>query len=235
VEHLVGILTNEFRPHFSLEDFSVLEKRRPPSRGLTLAFPMVSFCDIPLSQVSTHMTTYGRYALGLTKTWGQKRGLTPVMYVHQSAGTVRGLLDLIKVARSVEEVDKAIMKHVTRLLLLSKPYTGRFWRGGKWIKNVRFYDEREWRFVPKRRDGTTPALFKDDFMHGHLRKKANDEIAASRLSFAPRDIKYVIVNSERELLPMIRELERIKEKYSPDDVKLLTSRVISAEQILEDF
>src|SRR3989442_11739855 len=65
--------------------------RRPPRSTLfpyttlfrSLAFPMVSSCDIPLSQVSTHMTTYGRYALGLTKTWGQKRGLTPVMYVHQ--------------------------------------------------------------------------------------------------------------------------------------------------------
>ncbi len=233
LDNLVGILTNEFQPHYSLEDFSVLRKK-PPKDDMALAFPMVSFCDIPLSQASNHMSTYGPYALGLTKAWGQKRGLTPVMYVHSNAATVRGLLDLIKVARAGVGQKDAIMEHVTRLLLLLKPYVGRFWRSNGWIENVRFYDEREWRFVAAP-DGKTPAMNKEAFMDATQRGKANKAIAPSRLPFAPSDIKYVIVSSESEVLPVIRDLERIKGKYSLDQVKLLTSRVISAEQIREDF
>jgi len=233
LENLVGILTNELQPHYSLEDFSVLRKRLPKD-DMAIAFPMVSFCDIPLSQASNHMSTYGSYALGLTKAWGQKRGLTPVMYVHSNAVTVRGLLDLIKVARAGAAPKDAIMEHVTRLLLLLKPYVGRFWRANKWIENVRFYDEREWRFVPAP-GGKTPAMNIEAFMDSGERAKANEAIARSRLPFTPSDIKYVIVSSENELIPVIRDLERIKGKYSLDQVKLLTSRVISAEQIREDF
>jgi hypothetical protein len=126
------------------------------------------------------------------------------------------------------------MEHVARLLLLLKPYLGRFWRANKWIENVRFYDEREWRFVAAQ-DGKTPALNKEPFMDSTTRDKANEAIAAVRLPFTPSDIKYVIVSSETEVLPVIRDLERIKGKYSLDEVKVLTSRVISAEQIREDF
>jgi len=234
LDNLVGILTNEFQPHYSLEDFSVLRKKPSAKEDMALAFPMVSFCDIPLSQASSHMSTYGSYALGLTKAWGQKRGLTPVMYVHSNAVTVRGLLALIKVARAGPDQKDAIMRHVTDLLLLLKPYTGRFWRGNRWIDDVRFYDEREWRFVATQ-DGKTPAMDKQAFMDSTERDKANKAIAPSRLRFTPSDIKYVIVRSESEVLSIIRDLERIKGKYSLDQVKLLTSRVISAEQIREDF
>ena len=141
---------------------------------------------------------------------------------------------MIKVARTGAEQKAAILKHVTRLLLLMKPYVGRFWRGNKWIRDVRFYDEREWRFVPAQ-EGNTPAMNKEAFMDSTQRDNANKAIAPSRLSFTPSDIKYVIVRSESEVLSIIRDLERIKGKYSLDQVKLLTSRVVSAEQIREDF
>ena len=65
--------------------------------------------------------------------------------------------------------------------------------------------------------------------------RANEAIAPLRLRFTPHDIKYVIVQSEKEVLPIIRDLERIKEKYQGDAIRLLTSRVISAERIREDF
>ena len=56
-----------------------------------------------------------------------------------------------------------------------------------------------------------------------------------RIGFVPNDIKYLIVRREDEIVPLIREVERIKGKYSYDEVRLVASRVISAEQIRSDF
>jgi len=57
----------------------------------------------------------------------------------------------------------------------------------------------------------------------------------SHLSFEPKDIRYIIVAHEAEILPICRLIQEIKGKYSQDDVLTLTTRIISAEQIRGDF
>jgi hypothetical protein len=47
--------------------------------------------------------------------------------------------------------------------------------------------------------------------------------------------RYLVVRQEEEIVPFINQIEQIKEKYSYYDVRLLASRVISAEQIRSDF
>src|SRR5688572_32225145 len=84
-DHLVSILTNEFRPHYCLEDLSVLGGLPPETAGNVIGIPIVCFCDIPLSQATEHMRVNGRYALGLRKDWGMRQGLTPVLYAHADA------------------------------------------------------------------------------------------------------------------------------------------------------
>ena len=56
-----------------------------------------------------------------------------------------------------------------------------------------------------------------------------------RIPFEPNDIKYLIVRREEEIVPFIRNIQEIIGKYSLQEVQLLTSRVISAEQIRADF
>jgi hypothetical protein len=106
------------------------------------------------------------------------------------------------------------------------------------IPNVRFYNEREWRFVPQlaNDDEHRFGLSQEGFLEETTRKQANVELAdRSRISFEPNDIKYLIVRREEEIVPLIKEVETIKGKYSYDDVRLLFSRLISAEQIRSDF
>ena len=68
------------------------------------------------------------------------------------------------------------------------------------------------------------------------RTQANLKLAeASRLSFEPKDIRYLVVRQEEEIVPLISQIEQIKIKYSHYDVRLLSSRVISTEQIASDF
>jgi len=49
------------------------------------AIPMVCFCDIPLSQLVSHIDTYGKYGLGMSKEWGIKKGLNPVIYFNKNS------------------------------------------------------------------------------------------------------------------------------------------------------
>ena len=52
-ENLIGILQNDFYPKFSLEKFSF-------KNNYTHQFviPMISFCDMPLSQIKLHVNRY---------------------------------------------------------------------------------------------------------------------------------------------------------------------------------
>lgn len=45
----------------------------------------ICFCDLPLSVAKNHIEQYGKYCIGLTKTWGTKNGVTPIRYVHKDS------------------------------------------------------------------------------------------------------------------------------------------------------
>src|SRR5688572_23249447 len=78
IDNLLNILRNEFRPRFCLENYNLLRLRVPAEVGFEFAVPMVCFCDLPLSQTGAHLSVYGDYGIGMTKVWGQRKGITPV-------------------------------------------------------------------------------------------------------------------------------------------------------------
>ena len=238
VHHLVDILTNEFRPHFCLEDFRLV---MPTVKEPCWAFPLISFCDIPLSQASRHMTTYGNYAIGLNKEWGMRNGVAPVLYCYENSTAATSLGALLSTLYKTEidpsDPDDASseIKKITELIHFVKPYEGQFLRRGRIIERVRFYDEREWRFIPQN-FFDLPTLNKAEYLNFNDLSNANQKARdATALKFEPSDIKYIVVATETEILPMIQAVGRIKQKYDEDQVKLLTSRIISAEQIIADF
>jgi hypothetical protein len=118
-----------------------------------------------------------------------------------------------------------------------KPYEGELHRASGALQNVRFYDEREWRFLPELPADFVPlVLSSDQFMNKEMCSQTNLKLAQTcRLSFEPKDIKYLVVHKEEEIVPLTTHIEQIKIKYSPDDVRLLKTRVITAEQIRSDF
>lgn len=257
INYLINILNNNFRPRYCFENLSCLDPNRSPL-GLgpvrDFAFPMVCFCDLPLSLTGRHLATYGNYGIGLTKEWGMRNRLSPILYVHQdsplnqmidrAAEIVTGLefdnrnheLDAhAKVTIDVESLTKTF----DHLLSVTKPYQGPFRRRNKTIPKVRFYDEREWRFLPsKSKDADWENYLLDSGFSDETEKnRQNDLIAAddnAALMFEPNDIRYIIVKDEAEILEMARRIEDIKADY--DDARLLLkTRIISAQQIKEDF
>ena len=116
--------------------------------------------------------------------------------------------------------------------------------GKRWINEdkeyskevVRFYNEREWRFVPMRENRLEYGLPKKEFIDDTEQSYINHELGKlSGLHFELSDIKYIIVSNDDEIVRIITEIEKNMDGYSQDDIKLLSSKVISAEQIDEDF
>lgn len=63
-ENLKKILEENFRIYNCRE--SVILGGKPSE----FYVPMVSFCDLPLSEVKDHISKYGNYGIGMTKAWG---------------------------------------------------------------------------------------------------------------------------------------------------------------------
>ena len=228
-ENVVSILTHEFRPRYSLEDFGmVLSDGAEPHERAT---PMVCFCDIPLSQTAKHMRTYGNYAIGLSKEWGVSKGISPVLYV--AAGSlVSQTLRAVFINNVMNEASG--FPNLVRLKWFLKEYEGDLYRRGIAHAQVRFYDEREWRYVPTSGTGMM-SLTKEDFLDPVRLAESHQRLVVPPLQFEPSNIRFLIVARENEVLPMIHRVHEIKAKYSEDERAILCSRIHRAELIMEDF
>ena len=66
-DKLKSILQDNFRV-FNCKEVVALDVKQA-----TYYAPMVSFCEIPLSQVKEHLSKYGNYGIGLTREWGKRK------------------------------------------------------------------------------------------------------------------------------------------------------------------
>ena len=247
LDNIINILKEEFSPRYCMESFKVIG-----GKEVELAVPMVCFCDIPLSQIRNHIENYGGYAIGLSKEWGVSKEINPVMYSTKesvSTKTIRKSLDnIIELERGGYTEGETLKKISKGSFLLShftffiKPYEGQAWNKNKFDgANTRFYDEREWRYIPEYDFFTENKIRwyieKEDFLNVNYRNEKNKKIAElSKLKFDPADIKYIIVNSEEEILTLCRQIEDIKgAKYSSNELNILKTRILSKEHILNDF
>lgn len=265
---LLSILKNGLYVRYSLENFESLINDKAE-----IVFPMTCFCDIPLSHVRRHTNTYGKYAIGLSKSWGMKNQINPIIYTYPNSATTTILneifenienffdineieLEKIKINKSVEtlywkfndrenEFSKRVeslnskLSHFIRYI---KPYEGKFYRNGDYLENpVRFYDEREWRFTPSREFLFSKEMkdsYKSEyFIDPKKRRALNIKLAKHiKLEFEPNDVKFIIVERDNEIPDMIKKLDDIFGKTaSSNDLKLLGTRLISLEQILENL
>jgi len=244
IENLESILKNEFYPQFCFEDFFGTILDRPE---LEKAIPMVCFCDIPLSQIGRYIHTYGEYGIGMSKKWAIKNKVNPVLYTYPNSDVSNKLKEMIFIMANLYKnndtpTDK-LKKECFSVLQYLKPYEARLWKNGKWTsEKVRFYDEREWRYVLRQPGVDEPIMVtRSDCEKGQPKDLSGFnniiiESAVFRLSFEPKDIKYIIVKNENEILSMHNKITNIKGgKFSYNDVNILTTRIISMESIKENF
>lgn len=278
-QSLLNILSNGFYSRYSLENFESLI-----DDTAEIVFPMVCFCDIPLSQVKRHTNTYGKYAIGLTKQWGMENKINPVIYTYPNSTTANLLGEISgqlgnffdiseeenkKIAKTrksnkkedffyelkkflndptfkykAQAIDKVneIADRLGYFIKYIKPYEGKFFRQNAYLENsVKFYEEREWRYVPEKKIINSAKLkdsYKAEYYKDPIKRRAiNIKLAKhSKLEFRPNDIRFIIVQKDSEIPEMLNELEKIFETTATSkDLKILGTRLISLQQIIEDI
>jgi Putative abortive phage resistance protein AbiGi, antitoxin len=239
-EKLLSILHNSFVPNYRLEDLSSV---LPDGPIYDVYVPMVCFCDIPLSQIKDHLTYYGDYGIGLKKSWGIRKGISPVVYVAPDSRTAQLMRAVVKEAGRDSFKGSPIRQDLVDFCKYIKAYQGKELprdiqpQKGRSKKIDRiYYDEREWRYSPSNFRAYA-AAFGNDQEVPHQNKLMQ---AQERLSFQSSDVKYIIVAKGNEISSTIRDIENLRKRASPrrlseNAVRLLASRVISAEQIKSDM
>lgn len=236
---LPDILRNTFKVSYARE------KITGPSAYREFAVPMVSFCDLKLSELKDHMSKYGNYGIGLTKEWANKKGLSPVMYVNKHASFLDGLLNGLTGVYShmdkLDDFEKAVELNVNYRNIMNtyryiKNYEGELKRDGKVDKNYRFAEEREWRYVPKLTTrGVNPFVAKSNIKTKKQKENYNKKIEHVKLSFEPDDIKYLIVEKEEDIQPLITHVFNVKGRFTQETKNRLVSRILTADQINNDI
>lgn len=190
------------------------------------AVPMTCFCDIPLSQIKNLISHYGCYGIGLSKDFAIERGINPVFYVTKAS---LSLLALLTKNGNVSQKEK-VRKILTRI----KPYESWNMKDNERIDIYTYYNEREWRYVPYN-------LPLDDLCI-KLNKKLNLEDyhhitnnENCRLSFSSENINYLFVKSAEERTLLISFIDNNIKFTLPSDRDLLISKIITEEQIKNDF
>jgi HD superfamily phosphohydrolase len=237
---LKGILTHNFQVKYCRENI------HSNLKTFDILIPMVSFCDIPFSQLTNHINSYGNYGIGLKKNWAEKQGLNPVLYLEKNsilAGNICShLFEYLKGDKKTVQDFSEDERYMLDFMRYIKNYQSDLNRiGKKTVPNYRFSDEREWRFVlPPSTEhllygNVSKELKENDANISRAKELLNEKIANQKLKFTPEDINYIIIKKESERDNLISMLEKVNGKYAHEQVKRLTSRIISTEQLSTDF
>lgn len=295
LKNLQSILSKKFHLTYCQEKYTLQNETHD------YYFPMISFCDIPLSLAKDQIDKYGSYAIGLTKEWGIRNNLNPIVYLEtnsllaqdiqedldrisnivkvQRRLTIKHLdflpkvqLELKRLAKTIsdksndkdfnllkerKEVDKLLedalfefknASQITKYLKeivdsklnffrYVKNYQGVLVRQNKTFKNYRFYDEREWRYVPAINDQRVESkLSKEQYRIYRGNGNSKPLIETVKLDFTSVDIKFLIVKSSKDIPRLIKSIQSIDNlaKHT-NDAFVLTTKILTVEQLNNDF
>jgi len=250
IESLNGILKKSaFIPSFSREVIFAKENKTPD-----YFVPMVSFCDFKLSELDIHFQKYGKYGIGLSKEWGMKNNLNPVLYISDECVFFQefrlALIDsynkITKLGselnpQETQEQYQKILNTNNKLLEIycyMKNYQGKLERNEEIIEDFRFADDKEWRYVPNNVYFWPPRLIgcdETDPSKVKIRKKElNQNISKNEwLRFDYNDIKFLIVPNEQERCNIIGLIHKIYIDgcCSCVDTDLLISKIVIVDHL----
>lgn len=205
-----------------------LEKLPVNGKKIGYLAPIKCFCDIPLGAAKAHMEQYGRYGLGINKSYLlDNHNLTPLVYLPNDRKHVRKLF--------YESNREALINNP--LLPYFKKYKGKDYfkddNGNRVERMKKFYDEREWRYVPKGASAKV-ILYKDQDDVEEIENKANDvKDQQHYLPFVISSIEYIILRNNDEIEDLLKIIDALK--ISTIERNVLITKIITSKNIYKDF
>lgn len=233
------------KPRYFEEDISYLQ-----ISGYTkLIFPVLCFCDIPLSKAIWHMnggtmadghmiSGYGQYGIALKKDSCQGRDVQPVTYLNPNSILTKDLSDAIQkviqlnAENGISDLLEFLPDTIQRFLMYSKPIQGYMQRGDEDPEERLFKDECEWRYIPRIPDSANLPLFLDSDCDKYTRDKysdaLNNQYKKLNFTFTVDDVVYLIVPNEKSAIDLSYYISRLRSK-STEDRRRLISKIEVAE------
>lgn len=125
-----------------------------PRESLTFAYPMISICDLPFSEMGEYIGRYGDCCIGFYRQWAEDKQFCPVWYCSPTAHPLTFLMRNQKVMNSPKGKDVKIKNMIYNQLAFMKNIEGPLPK--KNYEIFRFYDEREYRLT------MTPAIWNNN-------------------------------------------------------------------------
>jgi hypothetical protein len=211
-ENLKGIIENGFRPS-ECEEYPIFLQAYYEIEGL-LTFlqsevspienrkvPVICFCDLVKKSIKDHIKKYGYYGIGLTKSWAISNYLCPLFYIPKDTSTHSTMYGIVNLSQRILELKiheenpevLILIQNIYKLLDFIKPYQDP-------LSGEKYYDEREWRYVPNRHfDPEDPETY---------------------LKFNNEDIIVIYVKTCKEEREIHKILERAGSKFDRNKIKL---------------
>ncbi|MGV8877563.1 MAG: abortive infection system antitoxin AbiGi family protein [Sphingobacteriaceae bacterium] len=188
---------------------------------------MKCFCDIPLGVIKKHMNRYGKFGIGIRKSFAKKNHITPVIYFHSNSDTYYRYISTIT-KKDVFGNKFSLFPYFkvesrTTLSLDEKKKT-----------TERFYDEREWRYVAG--DVIDCTNLTETNIKVRL-DEANNILSSKRkdflLPFEFSDITYIFVQFEKDVDKLIESIRKVDTSQIQQD--RLIAKIVTSLQIERDF
>jgi len=232
LENIKGILTSGFKLKYCVEGINFHNES-----NFNIAFAMVCFCDIPLSEIKEHLDSYGYYGIGLSKQWAKRKKLNPVLYIESNSNIAESInRQVTEILSSKTKLSFKWLDSLFETFAYLKNYDGELYRGDQRIENYKFYNEREWRYVPNisELNGLPFDVRADDYLEN--KDEYNSKLKDIYLKFEPSDISYILVKKEEEIIDVIKHLRAIySDKCTATQLETLLTRIVSIESIINDF
>lgn len=275
-----SLKTRSLVPRYCIEDVKYLNLRLGETQITEIAVLQKCFCDIPLHKLTdsfelsispnqkdsvskaeidelcksnTHPDFYGKYAIALSKRWGEQNQLQPIQYINMDSPLANDFSKVFADAMSMDELPDSYSNDILNRLSFMKPLRGEMLRSYQkenekvpksilFFKN--FHDEKEWRFVPSSEVLSAVKLERINANPSFkpLKDEVNKRLETEQyqrlwLGYNFDDIRYIIVPDSQARINVIKIIEAIPDGMfnDPEQVHLEKCVLISKIQVLDDI
>ena len=129
------------------------------------------------------------------------------------------------------------LEHLVYSLYYTKHYQADLERENEITENYRFYDEREWRYMPEFECAVCQLrITEDEYLEWRGSGEKKPLLPKINLSFAFTDVEYIIVEKENEIKEMIEHIKQINvDKCDQEQKERLLTKITSYEKIENDY